>query len=154
MVKVSLFYDSKYGNTRLAAEKIAEGIRRKGIEVDLADIKEVRLSGAVCADVLVFGAPNHMASPSRAMKRFVEYLAVADLKATGFAVFGTYAGRTRPVDRAMKKLEAIVQMRMPNLKMVLPGLSLRVSGVRGPMMEGEIDRCIEFGGALADHLRA
>jgi flavorubredoxin len=152
MIKVSVFYDSKYGNTRLAVEKIAEGLQSKDVETDLANIKEVK-PGAVCSDVIVLGAPNHMASPSRAMKRFVECLASADLKATQFAVFGTYAGRARPVDRAMKKLETMVQAKMPSLKMVLPGLSVRVNGVSGPVMEGELPKCVEFGVALAMQLK-
>lgn len=154
MAKVSVFYDSKYGNTQLAAEKIVEGLKSKGVEVDLTSIKDVKLGGAACSDVIVLGAPNHMASPSRAMKRFIEYLAAADLKATQFAVFGTYAGRARPVDRAMKKLQVLVQAKMPSLKMVLPGLSVRVNGVSGPIMEGELPKCVEFGAALAAQLNS
>lgn len=152
MVKVSVFYDSKYGNTQRAAEKIVEGLRSKGVEADLMNVKEVKPGDAVCSDVLVLGAPNHMARPSRTMARFIEYLALADLKATRFAVFGTYAGRARHVDRAVKKLEAIVQAKMPSLKMVLPGLSVRVNGVRGPIMGGELSKCLEFGVALATQL--
>jgi flavorubredoxin len=151
MVKVSVFYDSKYGNTQQAAEKIAEGLHSKGVEADLANIKDVK-PRAVCSDVIILGAPNHMASPSRAMKRFIEYLVAADLTATRYAVFGTYAGRSRPVDRAMKKLEVLVQAKMPSLKLVLPGLSVRVNGVRGPVMDGELSRCVEFGVALATQL--
>jgi flavorubredoxin len=152
MVKVSVFYDSKYGNTRLAAEKIVEGLQSKGVEADLMNVKDVKPGDAVCSDVIVLGAPNHMARPSRTMARFIEYLATADLKATQFAVFGTYAGRARPVDRAVKKLEAIVQTKMPTLKPVLPGLSVRVNGVRGPVMEGELSKCMGFGVALATQL--
>jgi flavorubredoxin len=136
----------------LAAEKIVEGLQSKGVEADLMNINDVRPGGAVCSDVIVLGAPNHMASPSRAMKRFVEYLAAADLTATQFAVFGTYAGRARPLDRAVKKLEAMVQAKIPNLKMVLYGLSVRVNGVRGPIMEGNLPKCMEFGVALATQL--
>jgi flavorubredoxin len=152
MVTVSVFYDSKYGNTRLVAEKIAAGLKSKGVEAELANIKDAKPGGAVCSDVIVLGAPNHMASPSGAMKRFIEFLATADLKATQFAVFGTYAGRARPVDRAVKKLEAMVQAKMPMLKPVLPSLSVRVNGVRGPIMEGELSKCLEFGVALATQL--
>jgi flavorubredoxin len=37
MVKVNFFYDTKYGNTNLAAEKIAEGLREiEGIDVDMS----------------------------------------------------------------------------------------------------------------------
>ena len=151
MVKVSVFYDSKYGNTRLAAEKIVEGLQSSGVEADLANVKDVK-PGAVYSEVIVMGAPNHMAAPSRTMKRFVEYLATADLKATRYAVFGTYAGRARPVDRAVKKLEALARAKMPALKPVLSALSVRVNGVSGPVMDGELDRCVEFGKEIAAKL--
>jgi flavodoxin len=55
MVKVMVFYDSKYGNTRIAAEKIVEGLQSKGVETDLANVKDVKPGGAVCSDVIVLG---------------------------------------------------------------------------------------------------
>jgi len=120
----------------------------------LGYVREVRFDSAVCSDVLLLGAPNHMGRPSRAMKQFIDYLATADLKATKVAIFGTYAGRARPVDRAVKKLEAMVEAKLPRLKLVSPGLSVRVNGVRGPVMEEELPKCVEFGKSLAAQLRA
>lgn len=152
MVQVFIFYDSKYGNTKLAAEKIAEGLRNQNVAVDLGYVREARLEAAVCADLIVLGAPNHMAQPSRTMKKFITYLSGADLKASKVAVFGTYSGRVRPVDRAVRKLEGMVQTNLSNLKLVLPGLSVRVNGVRGPVMDDEFSRCIEFGKEIAGKL--
>ncbi len=76
------------------------------------------------------------------------------MKPAKVVVFGTYSGRVRPVDRAVKKLEGMVQTKLPNLKLVLPGLSVRVNGVRGPVMEGELPKCVEFGRTIAAQLRA
>jgi flavorubredoxin len=154
MVQVFIFYDSKYGNTKLAAEKIAEGLKNENITVDLGYVREARLDGAVCADLIVLGAPNHMAQPSKTMQKFIAYLANVDLKATKVAVFGTYSGRLRSMDRAVKKLEAIVQAKLPNLKLVEPSLSIRVNGVRGPVMDGELSLCLEFGKGIADQIEA
>lgn len=154
MTSISIYYDSKYGNTKLVAEKIAEGLQSRGETVTLGHVHDMRLEGAVCSDAIVLGAPNHMAQPSRAMKRFIDYLATADLKATKVAVFGTYSGRVRPVDRAVKKLEGIVQTKLPSLKLVLPGLSVRVNGVKGPVVADELPKCIEFGTAIAAQLKA
>ena len=152
MVKVFILYDSKYGNTKLVAEKIAEGLKIKEATVNAGYVREVGLDEAICSDLIVLGAPNHMGRPSRTMKRFIDYLATADLKATKVAVFGTYAGRARPIDRAVKKLESMVQARLPNLKLVLPGLSVRVNGMKGPDIDGELPRCVEFGSAIAAQL--
>lgn len=152
MVNVQIYYDSKHGNTKFVAEKIAQGLQDKGVEVNLAYVKEARLDGAVCADLVLLGAPNHMGRPSMTMKRFVEYLSTADLSATKVAVFGTYSGRVRLTDRAVKKLEALVQEKLPNLKLVVPGLSVRVNGIKGPVVDGELPRCVAFGREIAVQL--
>lgn len=154
MVKVFVVYDTKYGNTKLAAENILEGIKEvEGIETAIGYAKEVDPAKVADYDALVIGAPNHMASPSRTMRKFVDELAELDLKAKDVAVFGTYAGKARPVDRAMKKLEKIVQKKLPKLNLILPGLSVRVNGVTGPVVEGELPKCVDFGKKIADQLK-
>ncbi len=86
MVKVFVLYDSKYGNTKLSAEKILEGIKESGeIETDIGYVKEVDVGKLADYDVLVLGAPNHMGSPSQVMKKFVDMLAEQDLKAKNVA---------------------------------------------------------------------
>ncbi len=154
MVKVFIFYDSKYGNTKLAAEKIAQGLRSvEGTDADLGYVKEISLRGISGYDAIVLGAPNHMGRPSRTMKKFIDRLTEVDLKAKKVAVFGTYAGRVRSQDRAVKKLEGMVETKLPNLKLIAPSLSVRVNGVTGPIVEGELPKCIEFGEKLAAQLK-
>ncbi len=153
MVKVFVFYDSKYGNTKLAAEKIAEGICSKGIDVDVGYVKAVPPEHAVGYDTIVLGSPNHMASPSRAMKGFIGGLSKVNLTAQYVAVFGTYAGKERQQDRAEKKLEALVQQKLPKLKLLLPGLSVHVNGVSGPLVDGELPKCEEYGRKIASQLK-
>ncbi len=74
MVSVFVFYDSKYGNTKLVAEKIAGGLKSEGVTVELGYVREARLDGAVCSDAIVLGAPNHMGRPSWTMKHFIDYI--------------------------------------------------------------------------------
>jgi flavorubredoxin len=152
MVKVFIFYDSKYGNTKLAAEEIAEGMRAAGVEVSLGYVKEVDPGAATICDAIVLGAPNHMGSPSRAMKSFIDELAKVELKAGFVAVFGTYAGRERSQDRAEKKLEALSQKKFFKLKLLLPGLSVHVHGVSGPLINGELSKCVEYGRRIVSEL--
>ncbi len=153
MTRVIVFYDTKYGNTKLAAEKIAEGIRSvEGIEVNLGYVKD-GLVNAVEYDAIVLGAPNHMGRPSRTMQKFIQSLSQVDLKAKAVAVFGTYAGRERPVDRAVKKLERQVQTKLLNLKFLTPTLSIKVNGVTGPILEGELPKCLEYGKKIATQLK-
>jgi len=152
MVKVFVFYDSKYGNTKLASEKIAEGFRAEGIAVDLGYVKEIRPEVAATYDAIVLGAPNHLARPSQAMKSFIDQLAKVNLKARFVAVFGTYAGKERLHDRAERKLEVLAKTKLPKLKLLSPGLCVHVRGVSGPVVHGELPKCIEFGRRLAQEI--
>ncbi len=153
MVKVFVFYDSKHGNTKLAAEKIVEGLQNvEGIETSIGYIKE-GVDNVACYDAIVLGAPNHMGRPSRAMQKFIDTLVQVDLKAKAVAVFGTYAGRERAMDRAAKKLQNLVQKKLPNLNLITPAISIRVNGVTGPIVEGELPKCEEFGKKIATQLK-
>ena len=153
-MKILVIYDSKYGNTKIAAENILEGLKQvDGIEAEISYVKEVDSQRVGSYDALILGAPNHMASPSRTMKKFVEKLAELDLKDKKVAVFGTYSGRIRAADRAVKKLEKIVEKTLPQLKLLSPSLSIRVKGVTGPVAEGELTKCKEFGNRIANQLK-
>jgi flavorubredoxin len=155
LVKVFVAYDSQYGNTKLVAEKIAEGIwETSGMKVALGYAKEVDPSSLAEYDALLLGGPNHMARPPRTMKKFVDQLAKVDLKAKNVAVFGTYAGRTRAVDRAVDKMEKTVAKKLPKLKLISPGLSVKVNGVKGPVVEGELPKCVDFGRRIAEQFRS
>jgi hypothetical protein len=69
------------------------------------------------------------------------------------AVFGTYAGKVRTPDRAVRKLEKMVEKKLPNLKPILPSLSIRVNGVTGPIVDGELPKCVDFGKKIAMQLK-
>ena len=115
MAKVFVIYDTKYGNTKLAAENILVGIKEfEGIETAIGYLKEIDIGKVTDYDAIVLGAPNHMARPSRTMKKFVDRLAGLNLKAKNVAIFGTYSGRVRIVDRAVRKLEKMVEKKLPN----------------------------------------
>ena len=110
MTNILVAYDSKYGNTKRAAETIAEGLKDvEDIEISVVNVKKTDAGNVAGYDVLVLGAPNHMASPSRTMTKYIESLARLDLKAKNTAVFGTYSGRLREPDKAVKKMEKEIE---------------------------------------------
>ena len=154
MVKVFVVYDSKYGNTKLVAEKIVEGIKEvDGIETAIGYAKEVNPEEVAVSDGVVIGAPNHMGKPSRTIRKFVDKLAEAEVKAKWTAVFDTYMGRPRENDRAMKKLEKTVTEKIPSLKIMTPGLSVRVEHMSGPITDGEFPRIRDFGNKIAQQMK-
>ena len=153
-MKIFVVYDTKYGNTKLAAEAILEGIRDvDGVETSIGYVKEIDVGKMTDYDAVVLGAPNHMGRPSQTMKKFVGRLVEAGLKTKNVAVFGTYSGNERNPDRAVKKLEKMVQKKLPNLKLISPSLSVRVHGIPGPVVEGELPKCIEFGKKVVKRLK-
>ncbi len=132
-----------------------EGIKEvEGIETAIGYLKEIDLASLADYDAILLGTPNHMGRPSRTIKKFVDKLAELDLKAKDVAVFDTYAGKERAVDRAMKKLEKIVEKKLPNLNLISPGLSIRVHGITGPIAEGELPKCVDFGKKTASQLKS
>jgi flavorubredoxin len=149
LLKGFVVYDSKYGNTKLAAESILKGIKSvDGIEAVIGYVKEVNVENVADCDMIVLGAPNHMGRPSRTMKKFLDKLTEVDLRARHMAVFGTYSGRVR-ADRAVRKLSKIVAEKLPSLNLISPSLSVRVNGVTGPVVEGELPKCVDFGKKIA-----
>lgn len=146
MVKVLVGYDTKYGNTKIAAQKIQEGLEKVGgIKTKLHNVKEIEEESLVDFDAIVFGGPNHMGRPTGTIKNFVNKLAGFESNLRKVAIFGTYAGKERIEDRAVRKLEKIVRTELTNLDFVEPTLSIRVKRLRGPIIEGELPKCIDFG---------
>ena len=86
------------------------------------------------------------------LARFAEKLSELNLTAKKVAIFGTYSGRVRTSDRAVKKMEKIVAKISPNLKLLSPSLSIKVKGVTGPIAEGELTECREFGKRIAKQI--
>jgi multimeric flavodoxin WrbA len=153
LVKVFVLYDSKYGNTKLAAEKILEGIMESsGIETEISCVKVIDPGKLADYDAIVLGSPNHMGRPSQTMKKFIDRLAEQNLKAKSVAVFGTYAGKERE-DRAVKQLENMAAKKLHRHILISPGLSVRVSGIPGPIVEGELAKCLEYGKKIATQIK-
>jgi flavorubredoxin len=98
--KVFIAYDSKYGNTKLAAESIMEGIIESGkLEATIGYVKDSDSSKFLNCDTIVLGAPNHMGRPSWAMKKFIDGLAESNHKIKYVAVFDTYSGKAEWIEQ-------------------------------------------------------
>ena len=81
MVKAIVVYESKYGNTKLVAEKIIEGIKQvEEIETVLSEVKEVDFDDVADYDIILIGSPNHIGRPTRSIRKFIDKLGRLDLK--------------------------------------------------------------------------
>jgi flavodoxin len=146
-VKALIVYESKYGNTKLVGETVAQGMMEtEGVEATLLEAQEVDLSKAADCDLILIGSPNHIGGLTRGIMKFIDELGKVDLKGKWVAVFDTYMGGD--FEKAVKKMEKRIGEKAPGLKIAAQGLSVRVQGMKGPVVEGELPRSKEFGSRI------
>ncbi len=147
-MKVLVVYDTKHGNTQQCAEDIADGINSVESNItEVKNVKDVDLNDDKTYDLIVIGSPNHMGSHIKSIKKFISNLSSTAVKANSFAVFDTYMGKD--FEKAVKKMEKQVNEKVPNSTMALPGLSIKVGGMKGPIVEEDVSKCKEYGINLA-----
>ncbi len=152
MVKILVVFESRYGNTKHVAESIIEGINEVGgVEVSLKELKKVDFKEIPFYDVILIGSPNHVGGPTRGIKGFIDKLGKLPLDGKKFAVFDTYMGKD--FEKAVKKMERRISEKAPALKRITAGLSIKVQGIKGPIVEGELSKCKEFGRSIANQLK-
>ena len=152
MAKAIVVYESKYGNTKLVAETIIEGMRGvSGIETVLSEVKEVDLNQLSDFDAILVGSPNHMGGATKSIRKFIDKVGKLNLEGKLAAVFDTYLGGD--FEKAVKKMEKQIGEKAPGLKLAAPGLSIKVDGMKGPITEGELPKGKEFGAKIATQLK-
>ena len=52
-------------------------------------------------------------------------------------------------EKAVKKMEKQLNETFPNSTIALPGLSIEVGGMKGPIVEKDLSKCKEYGIKLA-----
>ncbi|MFX1317590.1 MAG: flavodoxin family protein [Promethearchaeota archaeon] len=152
MVKVIVVYDTKYGNTKLVAQKIVEGINEiEGIETTISDVKDTDPKKVANYDAILIGSPTHFGGPARSINTLIDKLGKLDLRTKWAAVFDTYLGED--FEKSVKKMEGRIREKAPKLKLITSGLSIRVDGMKGPVTDGELPKCKDFGKQIATQLK-
>jgi flavodoxin len=154
IVKVLIGYYTKYGNTEKVAKLIAEGITTTNDnEVVMNNIKDLRLKKEVSYDLILIGSPVHFGKHVGSVKKFINKLPKMQLKANGYAIFDTYmTGDSETTEEGvcsytnvLEKMEKQISEKMPNLTKVSPGLSIKVNGMKGPIVDEDLPKCKEYG---------
>jgi flavorubredoxin len=145
--RIAVIYHSQtLGNTKAAAESVAEGIRAAGgFEVLVANTNDRRVDPAVLADCAgaAFGTPDYFSYPAGGMKQFIDDWLIATragneaIKGLPIALFVTHGGG----GRAGKPFEELMRRIGPQV-----GETLMIKGKPG---EPEADACRQLGAALA-----
>jgi len=150
LARIIVVYESKYGNTRRVAEAIGHGAgETPGVEVVVKELKEVDPNQLVEYDAILVGSPNHIGRATRGIRKFIDRLGKLNLEGKTAAAFDLYLQE----GKAVRKMEKQLGEKAPGLKLVAPGLSVRVEGMKGPIAEGELPSCREFGARVATGLK-
>ena len=113
-------------------------------------LKEVDFKTIEQYDAILMGTPNHFGGPTRTAKKFIDNLGKLDLKEKVIAVFDTYI--KKDFEKAVKKMEAKINEKIPGSKLITPGLSIKVEGSKGPILEEEFPKAKEFGKQIATQI--
>lgn len=146
MTRAIIIYDSKYGNTRMVGEAIADGLKQSGAAIALRQVKEARAEDISAFDIILIGSPNHMGGPLGDIKKLIETLGKLGLEGKKIAFFDTYMAADH--EKALKKMERLLSQKASGWQL-LPGISLKVDKMKGPLAAGEIERARDFGKKLA-----
>ncbi|MFX1558792.1 MAG: flavodoxin domain-containing protein [Promethearchaeota archaeon] len=153
-MKVLIVYDTKYGNTEKVAKLIAEGITSNdGNEVIVNNVKDVNLRKEASYDLILIGSPVHFGKHVGAVKKFINNLPKSQLKVNAYSIFNTYMGEESETTeegicyykRMLDKMEKQLNEMMPNLINSSLPLSIKVAGMKGPIINEDLPKCKEFG---------
>lgn len=166
-LRATVVFESMFGNTRLVAEAVADGLRAAGAEVSVECVRR-DLAAAPDADLVVVGAPTHAFSlsrpstrraaveqgadpvdPDHGMREWLEGWPRAGADAPAVAVFDTRATKVRRLPKAAGTRAARL-LRRRGYRLIEPPAAFLVGDVAGPLEDGELDHARTWGRGLAD----
>lgn len=140
-MKVLVVYDSVYGNTQKIAEVIGGAA---GSDADVVRAGQIDPARLAAVDLLVVGAPTQGGRPTKPVQDFIAGLPEEAVRGKKFACFDTrYSGRFVKVfgfaaDRIAEALSA------KGGRIVSTPQAFFVSGKKGPIKEGELERAASW----------
>jgi menaquinone-dependent protoporphyrinogen IX oxidase len=151
-MKGVVIYDTSYGNTKKIAETISDTIKESGLDVNIFHVKEAKLSGDY--DFLILGSPTRIGTMSWAVRGFINRKIKGEQWANKpFAAFDTEGesimkkGGRSAAEKISKKLKG------KGLKQLQPELKAVVTGMKGPLKDGEIEKAKEYAKKLVSELK-
>lgn len=125
MPKALIVYSTRAGETRQIGELIAEGMRFSGVEVKVADVREIAsekdLEGY---DAYVFGSPTYHGDMLQPMKTMLFMAEKADLENKAGGAFGAFGWSGESPERIYGTMKNIFKMNMAGAPLMLKNSSL------------------------------
>lgn len=141
-------YYSKFGHTKLLAERIADTLQldEHSHVIDIEGIDPAVFSGA---NLVIMGSPTHKMNLPDAVDAVLDGLPKKCLRGAHVAAFDTSYRMNSLLARftAAKKLDR--KMRKLGGKRIVPPETFFVAGREGPLEEGELERAAAWARQLA-----
>jgi len=148
MTNAVVLFDAWQGSTRLVAEEIARGIASSGrVFTTVASVREFDPPRLREFDIIVIGSPSRAGVATPAVLRLLHRVARDRLDEKTVSLFDTCDSPRRA--GATRRMREVLVREDPTLHLASPGISVVVDGVHGPIHEGELSKCHEFGRRLA-----
>ncbi len=157
-MKGIVVYDTSYGNTKQIGETIAATLKESGIEVDLFYVKDLNKLKGSDYDFLVLGSPTKFGTMSFTVKRFLGKVKSEEWMNKPFAAFDTEnpenVEQSRLKNKEWSAAEKIAEkLKEKKMNQLLPVLKALVIGQRGPLVDGEINRTMDYARELETKLQ-
>lgn len=159
-MKVTVIYDSTYGNTKKIASIVANTISEQN-EIVLLHVKEVKLREIRSSQVLILGSPTHYGKDTPDIEEFINRLKPDDIAGKAIATFDT----RNDIDRVGRGLKTVMRLmgyaaEKMERKLVkiggraaVPCQGFFVEDKEGPLRSGETERASEWASRILDHIR-
>lgn len=153
-MKISIIYDSLYGNTEKIARTI-KGVLEKKNEVNVKKVTDAKLKDFQETDLVIIGNPTHAGNASKAMQVLLNMVPKDSLKGVKIAVFDTSMA-TYKKNFFMKGLMKFFGYSAPRIANALKKKgaevilvqSFFVMNTKGPLKDDEIERAKKWAKSL------
>ncbi len=152
-MKGIVVYDTTHGNTKKIAETIADTLKESEIEVDLFHHKDVKKLSGKHYDFLVLGSPTKFGTMSFAMRGFLGKVKSEEWVNKPFAAFDTENPENVEKKQGSAAEKMAEKLKEKKMNQLVPVLKALVHEMKGPLLEGEIDRTKEYARTLATKLK-
>lgn len=166
--KALLVYESMFGSTAQIARAVREGLEAEGFATELVEVGDAPPASEAEFDLLVIGAPTHAFSLSRPSTRQDAVRQGAPPEAAGTCVrewldamgpreesrerpaaaFDTRVTKVRRLPKAASTRASHLLLRH-GYRLVSRATPFLVEDVKGPLVDGELDRAVTWGRVVA-----
>jgi len=125
VAKALIIYSTRAGETRQIGELIAEGMRFSGVEVRVADVKEIASEKDLAGyDAYVFGSPTYHGDMLQSMKAMLFLAEKAGLENKPGGAFGAFGWSGESPERIFGTMKNIFAMDMVSGPLMLKNTAL------------------------------